>query len=78
MDSSDVTKDQARQMHRSLFKLANYLWKTTNRMERRGFPLDDDLYRRTKAAYDAVCSLCMELHYMSCDGVGKPRRGEKK
>jgi hypothetical protein len=74
MDSGDISKEQADQMHQSLFKLANYLHRMTNRMERRGFPPGDPLYRHVKVAYDAVCSLCVELHYMSCGGVGRPER----
>jgi hypothetical protein len=42
------------------------------RMEKRGFPPNDRLYQHAKRAYDAVCSLGVELHYLSCkSGVGK-------
>ena len=75
MDSNDLTTEQAGTMRESLFGLANYLHRVVTRMEKRGFPPDDRLYQHAKRAYDAVCSLGMELHYLSCKrGVGKPRK----
>jgi hypothetical protein len=75
MDGDDLTTEQARKMHQSLFRLANYLHRLVARMEKRGFPPSDRLYQHTKKAYDAVCSLCVELHYRSCEsGVGRPRK----
>jgi len=77
MQSDDLTVEQAKQMHASLFRLANYLSRVVKRMERTGFPPSDPLYQSTKKAYDAVCSLCMDLHYLSCkSGVGRPPRKE--
>jgi hypothetical protein len=73
MGSGDITKEQADQMRRSLFRLTHYLRWLTSRMERRGFPTHDPLYQHAKKAYDAVCSLYMELHYMSCDGVAREK-----
>jgi hypothetical protein len=73
MDGTDLTTEQARKMHQSLFRLANYLSRVVRRMEQTGFPPDDHLYQTTKRAYDAVCTLCMELHYLSCkSGVARP------
>jgi hypothetical protein len=73
MDSSELTTEQACKMHQSLFRLANYLSRVVRRMEKKGFPPDDHLYQTTKRAYDAVCTLCMELHYLSCkSGVARP------
>lgn len=75
MDSSNLTCDQCRQMHASLLPLANYLSRIVKRMERRGFSPNDSLFVSTKRAYDDVCSLMMELHYMGCEsGVGVARR----
>lgn len=75
MNSEDLTHDQCRQMHKRLFPLANYLCRVVKRMGKRGFPLDDPLYVNSKTAYDAVCSLMMELHYMRCEsGVGREPR----
>jgi hypothetical protein len=79
MNSADLTCDQCRAMHKSLFRLANYLSRVVKRMEKTGFPPDDPLYRSARRAYDSVCSLCMELHYLGCkSGVGvAPRAGMK-
>jgi hypothetical protein len=75
MDSKDITTKQAEQIHASLSRLANYLYRLTDRMERCGFPPDDPLYQKTKSAYDAVCSLLVSMHYHSCaTGVGRPPR----
>jgi hypothetical protein len=39
MDSGDIAMEQARQMHKSLFPLTNYLRRLVRRMERGRFPL---------------------------------------
>ena len=45
------------------------------RMNRRGFPLTDELLRATNAAYDRAHALTMCLHYLSSkSGVGRPAR----
>jgi hypothetical protein len=78
MDSGDLTTEQAAQMHKSLFRLANYLSRVVKRMERRGFPPDDPIFQSARRAYDAVCSFSMDLHYLSCkSGVGNPPRKRK-
>jgi hypothetical protein len=41
-------------------------------MEKRGFPPNDELLKLTVAAYNAMHSLTVELHYMGCgSGVGR-------
>ena len=82
MNSDDLTHEQAAHIHQSLFRLANYLFRLTKRMERTGFPPNDPLYVPTKLAYDAVCSLYVDFHYRSCrSGVAsgmKPETEERK
>jgi hypothetical protein len=78
MDSDDLTTEQAGHMHKSLFRLANYLSRVVKRMERRGFPPNDPLLKSARRAYDAVCSFCVDLHYLSCEsGVGREPRKRK-
>jgi hypothetical protein len=78
MDSDDLTTEQAEKMHRSLFRLANYLSRVVRRMERTGFPPNDPLFKSARRAYDAVCSFCVDLHYLSCkSGVARPPRERK-
>ena len=75
MDSDKLTTKQADQMRRSLYRLANYLSRIVTRMERTRFPPDDPLYKSARRAYDAVGSLYMDLHYLSCEsGVSRPPR----
>jgi hypothetical protein len=74
MNSTDITREQAEQMHGALFPLANYLNRLVRRMEHTGFPPDDSLFRRASLAYDETRSLLVELHYMSCNGVGRDDR----
>ena len=42
------------------------------------FPDDDRLLLLVREAQKALQALCMEIHYLSCDGVGKPRKGNEK
>jgi hypothetical protein len=79
MDSDKLTTEQAGKMHKSLFRLANYLSRVVKRMERTGFPPNDPLFKSARRAYDAVCSFCVDLHYLSCkSGVGKAARQTPK
>jgi len=39
-------------------------------------PDDDRLLLLVREAQKALQSLCMEIHYLSCDGVGRPRRSD--
>ena len=42
-------------------------------MSGRGFPENDKLYRLTVTSYDTLHQLCVEIHYLSCQGgVGRP------
>jgi hypothetical protein len=66
MDSDELTTEQAAQMHRSLFRLANYLNRVVKRMERTGFPPNDPIFLSARRAYDAISTFCMDLHYLSC------------
>jgi len=74
MDSKDLTTAQAQAISKSLFRLANYLYRLKSRMEKVGFLPSDPLFVKVKAAYDAV----FDLHYRGCSGgVGRsPTKGE--
>jgi hypothetical protein len=50
----------------------NYLIRLQTRMEKVGFPPDDRLYKLVANAYDAAHRLSVEIHYLSCKGVGRP------
>jgi hypothetical protein len=54
----------------------NYLARLQKHMDEAGFPGDDKLYLLVSKAYDAMRHLSSEVHYMTCDGVGRPARKE--
>ena len=75
MDSDKLTTAQARLLYKALFPHANYLFRLKRRMEQTGFPPGDPLYKLACDAYDALRTLRIEVHYLSCQsGVGRPPR----
>ena len=72
MDSHDLDAHQLDQLADKARQMTAYLHALKQRMERRGFPVDDDLFVRTQQAFDKVQHLFTTLHYLSCD---KLRRG---
>jgi hypothetical protein len=72
MDSTKLKPWQAKLMYTTLQPALGYLCRLRERMERRGFPANDKLFKLTVAAYNAIHSLYIELHYMACaSGVGR-------
>ena len=61
-------------MHDALYGPTNYLARLRPRMEERGFPHDDPLYRQVSAAYEAIRQVRIDFLYLSCDGTGQRRR----
>jgi hypothetical protein len=76
MTSDDLTKSQAKAIREALFPEFNYLYRLKKRMEKSGFPGDDELYVLVCNAYEAAYRLNMEIHYLSCDGAGRKPRPE--
>lgn len=76
MSSDDITKSQAKVISEALFPGTNYLVRLKKKMEKVGFPHDDKLYLLVCNAYDAALELGNEVHYLGCDGVGRPKRPE--
>ena len=72
MNRADIKKWQAKKISDALYPATNYLIRLRTRMEKRGFPPDDPLYLEVCAAYEATYRLGMSMHYLSCDGVGRP------
>ena len=71
MKSNDLTRDQARAIHRKLGPMVAYLTLLEERMKERDFPQDDPLYLMVKRAHDALHELFLETHEMGCKGVGR-------
>ena len=72
MNSTTIEKWQAAKIHEALFPGLNYLLRLRRRLEKVGFPPDDNLYLHVCAAYAATYRLSMKAHYLSCSGVGPP------
>jgi hypothetical protein len=70
MNSSDVTKAQAKVISAALYKSLNYLGRLRKRMDQLGFPPNDELYKLAVAAWDRLHHLSVHVHYMSCGVSG--------
>jgi hypothetical protein len=64
MDSETITIEQAQKLTKILYPAANLLIRLRERMERRGFPPNDRLYRCVFEAQQAMQSLTTEVHYL--------------
>jgi hypothetical protein len=72
MDSSQITTEQAAKIKDAIGPAFGYLSLLVRRMERRGFPPDDQLFKIATAAQDRMQHLWITLHYMSIkEGVGR-------
>ena len=61
-----ITREQAKKLNDQLFPHANYLIRLRERAARI-LPVNDPLMQRIAAAQNAIQSLCVEVHYLSCD-----------
>lgn len=74
MDSRDLDAQQAQRIVYQLRPSVWYLHRLQKRMERRGFPGNDPLYRKVLETQDKLSQLVVELHYLSVDPT-KLKRG---
>ena len=74
MRSTDLTEAQARALAERLRKMLAYLGRLTKRMEQERFPIDDELYRSAREAYNAMHDLTIKAHYLSCKGQTRGKR----
>ena len=77
MDRESIKKSHAKTISTALFPHMNYLFRLRERMEKVGFPPNDKLYLLVCNAYDTMHRLSVEIHYLSCDGVGNPPKKEE-
>jgi hypothetical protein len=79
MDSRDLTAAQADAILKRLAPMVCYLAKLRDRMGKRAFPPDDELFALAKQAHDAMHNLSIRTHYLSCrHGVGQPSGPKRK
>jgi hypothetical protein len=75
MRSEQLTEAQIEALHAKVRPTLEYLGRLEQRMVDQQFPEADRLLRMVREAHEAIYSLSVELHYLSCDsGVGRPRR----
>jgi len=68
MDSSQLTTEQAAKIRDAIGPTVGYLCRLVRRMERRGFPPDDKLFKLATEAYDKMYHLSIRF-----DGTARPR-----
>ena len=61
-----ITREQAAKLFDQLFPHANYLIRLRERASKK-LSLEDPLYKAIAKAQDAIQSLCVEVHYLSCE-----------
>lgn len=54
MNSHDLTREQIDDLAEKARRLTAFLHKMKERMERRGFPVEDRLFQQTTAAFENV------------------------
>ena len=74
MTSDDLTKQQAEAINDKVRPMLNYLYRLRDRMEQRGFPQDDVLMAAVCRAYDAMHTLNVHSHNLTCrQEIGRKR-----
>ncbi len=68
MTRDDIKPAQAAAIGETVGPMLGYLIRLLRRMEKVGFPPNDPLFQCVKKAWDAVYSLSVDLHYLSCAG----------
>jgi hypothetical protein len=75
MNRNDIENWQAKRIGEALYPTVNYLVRLRRRMEQLRFPHDDPLYKRVCEAHEAMNRLRLDVHYLTCSGVGDARQG---
>jgi hypothetical protein len=77
MDSTQVTRRQARAIHGMVLSMRDYLFKLRRRMADRGFQPDDPLFALVKQAEQAIGELYVDVEFrMKCGPVDLPTRAQ--
>jgi hypothetical protein len=72
VDSRAIQPQIADELRQKIRPSLAFLGRLRHRMEQRGFPPEDELYRSVAKAYLAMQELHVRLHYQSCEhGVGR-------
>src|SRR4051812_28642333 len=68
MNRNDITQEQVAEIREHLQPTLGYLTRLRDRMVKRRFPPDDLLMVDVQKACDAMQSISVRLHYLSCQG----------
>ena len=75
MQSTDLTREQARALKNKLAPMLGYLTRLRKRMAFKGFTQDDELLQAVQRAEMAMHQLHVAAHYLSCgDVVGRSKQ----
>ena len=74
MNSSNLTRDQARALKNKIGPMLGYLSRLNQRMMFKGFPPDDPLLALVVKAENALHELHVAMHYLALDGCLQPTR----
>jgi hypothetical protein len=66
-----IKRWQAARLHRLLQPSVGLLYRLRERMQKVGYVPSDRLYALVCKAYDALHAVYVDVHYLSCDGVGR-------
>jgi len=75
MNSADLSAEQLEALSQKAASMLWYLVRLRERMDRRGFPIDDALYTLVREAEDRMHHLRVDLHYRTIDAE-RNARGE--
>jgi len=67
VNSSSLQRQQIEQLRRQVATKLHYVGRLTRRMERLGFPPDDELYVAALRAHAGLLDLHVAIHYCGCD-----------
>src|SRR5438874_197047 len=75
MDAGDLTHGQLEQLREQVSRAFRYIDSLNDRIDQNRFPYDDELRQRVARACDALHSLWVSVHYLTCDRTaGRPPR----
>jgi hypothetical protein len=66
MHSDDLTTAQAKVIYDQMRPFVAYLTRLKARMDKRGFAIDDPLYKLVDETHSKAQHLLTDLHYRSC------------
>lgn len=76
MRSTDLTREQLEATEAVVLRMLRWHGRLRDRMDKLGFPPDDQLRAAVERAWEGVYSLRVAVHYAKMPGVVGERKGE--